>query len=265
MKEKLMKLLYFDKSTSNKKYSHIILDNKNVLFAIEDASKDCEVEVKIEFTPEEFEIIKKLFDIQGAEPVGFIRDGKQILSKEDLEKLGVLTILPLAQDLEHGLVNAGTLNDELTVLEYLKYYFIPHQSVTPETELEPVVGAKKRFIVDLYYDEELKRYAVTDIVEADCIENIKLRGCFHYFKAVEDVELEQPALFSASISKDWEDGHGCDHHDYIKTIYVLATSFKEGTDKLKEKFNKDWGRYDDYRLNRVCKESGSPLEILLRK
>jgi len=92
---------------------------------------------------------------------------------EELEKLGKLTMMRLVHDFGNNLINKGKLNDDVSVAEYLNDYFIAEQKVS--NKVVPIAGALKRFGVDQYYDKEMKQYAVTDIIEADCKENIELQ------------------------------------------------------------------------------------------
>lgn len=123
-----------------------------------------------------------------------------------------------------------------------------------------------RYKVDLFHDETKNKYAATEFVEAGCKEHVKpTRDWFSYYKVEEDDDLKVPAIFYASITHDYSDGYDCDHTDYIKTIYVQATSYKEGTEKLNEKFRQQYKGIEDYSIGRVYKDDRDPLTILLSK
>jgi hypothetical protein len=44
------------------------------------------------------------------------------LTNEELEKLDKMTITQLANILDDGLLHSGTLNESLSVLEFIKHY-----------------------------------------------------------------------------------------------------------------------------------------------
>ncbi|WP_299831500.1 hypothetical protein [uncultured Metabacillus sp.] len=44
------------------------------------------------------------------------------LTKEDIENLENTTVFQLAQQLEDGLLHSCNLDEEMTVLEFIKYY-----------------------------------------------------------------------------------------------------------------------------------------------
>jgi len=75
MKAKLAKLLECDSNMAVKKYEYYTLEDGRTLFTLVDPRKGYNHE--FELTPEEFEIVRKLFGLQGAE--GFIsHDNKTI-------------------------------------------------------------------------------------------------------------------------------------------------------------------------------------------
>lgn len=184
-----------------------------------------------------------------------------VFTEQELEILGRVTLVQLAIDIEAGILHEGTLSGDLTVLDYLKNYFIPEQLV----EVSEPTQSNKVYKVDLYYDKECTRYATTEIVEAASVEDVAVSRPWLTMKIEEDIAIQIPVLFSATITHDWEDGYGCDHKDYIKTLYVQARSYKEGTQKLTAKYLECRGQSKDYVLGRVYKESKNSLDILLGK
>lgn len=88
--------------------------------------------------------------------------------------------------------------------------------------------------------------------------------CIIPTKVDDDVQLEQPVIFSAVISHDYCDGF-CDRSDPMKTIYTQANSYKEAREKLKVKFEEYKVGREGYNfvLNEVNKDDRDPLTILL--
>lgn len=74
-KEKLAKLLAKDINIACKNYTYIPMLSGEVLFLIEDRHKM--EDVAVEFTPEEFEVVRKIFDIPDAESQCFISKDRQ--------------------------------------------------------------------------------------------------------------------------------------------------------------------------------------------
>lgn len=119
-----------------------------------------------------------------------------------------------------------------------------------------------RYKIDIYYDADCKRYMHTQFSNAERLEEAKPNSRYYdHFKVEEDTELEKPVLFHASVTRKWEDGHGCDHSDYLRTVYVLASSYFEATKLIKEKVENSYLK-DDY-IERVYKDEREALEILL--
>ena len=123
-----------------------------------------------------------------------------------------------------------------------------------------------RYMVNLFHDKAMRRYAYTQFIESDNKDDVKpSHRHFDYYTVEEDTELEQQTIFHASITHDYSDGYDCDHHDYVKTIYIMASSYKEGTEKLYAKFKEFKGSNSDYSLNRIYKDNRDPITILLSK
>ncbi|MCK9198677.1 MAG: hypothetical protein M0P49_03650 [Bacilli bacterium] len=120
------------------------------------------------------------------------------------------------------------------------------------------------FKIDIFDDEDKKRYMFTEFVTADSIENVKPSFPWYtHFEISEDIELDKPTIFYAAITHSYSDGYSCDHNDYIKTLYVQAKSYYEAITELNKKFKDMKYKEDSYHLNRICKDDRDPLLILL--
>lgn len=153
---------------------------------------------------------------------------------------------------------------EVKLYDTKKMYNQRYEDIPLVIDVEGEENNMKNFKIDIFYDKNKKRYMTTEFATADNIENVKPSiSLYIYFEISEDIELDEPTLFHASIIHSYSDGYDYEHNDYMKTIYVQAKSYQEATMKLNEKFNNIKYKRDGYYLNRVCKDDRDPLSILL--